>query len=69
MADPLDQHVRYFRAADRIFRMNGNWFFASREGDLGPFPSREKAEIEAQTYVQRTIATGTAPLSMTAMQV
>ena len=46
---------RYFRTEDRIFLLNGQWFFATREGDVGPFPSREAATKEATRYVRERI--------------
>ena len=39
--DKADQP--YFRS-DRLFFMNGKWYFASREGDMGPYVTREYAE-------------------------
>ena len=33
---------RFFRS-ERYFNLNGEWFFATREGDQGPFRTREAA--------------------------
>lgn len=32
--------------------MNGAWYFATREGERGPFQSRERAQAELARYVQ-----------------
>ncbi len=49
--DPKDSNKRYFRSGDRIVNLNGAWFFAAREGDLGPFPTREIAQREVQRFM------------------
>lgn len=41
----------YFRSSERIFRMNELWYFASREGDKGPFLSERKARREVERFV------------------
>ena len=43
---------RYFRASERVFRMNEAWFFAAREGDQGPYPSEPEALVEMQRYIE-----------------
>ncbi len=40
-----------FRSADRVFCLNGQWFFQTRERDHGPFPSRGAATMELERYV------------------
>ena len=42
----------FYRSDTRILRLNDQYFFASREGDQGPFNS----EIEAHRELQRHIA-------------
>ncbi len=42
---------RYFRSPERVFHMNGAWFFAAREGDQGPFPSHTEAEREVDRFI------------------
>ena len=49
--DDLEQK-RYFRSPERVFRMNGAWFFAAREGDQGPYASHHEAGREVSRYVQ-----------------
>ena len=44
-------NIRHFRAADRIFTQDGRWWFSTREGEEGPFASRERAETALQRYV------------------
>lgn len=41
-----------FRAPDRYFQIDGRWYFAAREGDIGPFRTRAQAEREAAFYTQ-----------------
>ncbi len=41
----------YFRSADRIFSLNGQWYFQTREHDHGPFANRTTAEMELARYV------------------
>ncbi len=42
----------YFRSEDRIICQGSQWYFQSREGDQGPFASREEAELELQYYIE-----------------
>ncbi|MEZ5553341.1 MAG: DUF6316 family protein [Pseudomonadales bacterium] len=44
-------HATHFRSGDRLFCLNGNWFFQTREEDHGPFPTREAASRELKRYV------------------
>lgn len=41
-ADSSDAH--FFRMGDRISVINGEWFVTTREGEEGPYASREGAE-------------------------
>ena len=41
---------QFFRAGDRVFCQNGEWYFQTRENDHGPFPSRPAAERELERY-------------------
>lgn len=41
----------YFRSGDRIFSLNGQWYFQTREHDHGPFQSRAVADRELARYV------------------
>ena len=34
-------------SAARIFRLGGEWYFSTRDGDIGPFRTREQAKREA----------------------
>lgn len=37
-----------FRSADRCFQMNGQWYFATREGiNVGPYKTREATDLAA----------------------
>ncbi len=41
----------YFRMGDRFFRVENQWFYTTREGNEGPFGSREQAEAHLRTFV------------------
>ena len=51
--DPADK--RFFRASERVFRMNEAWFFAAREGDQGPYASEGEALMEMQRYIETRV--------------
>lgn len=51
-SDPSDLTKSFFRTNDRFFQVNGQWFFSAREGDIGPFRTRDQARREAEAYVQ-----------------
>ncbi|MFP6835977.1 MAG: DUF6316 family protein [Pseudomonadales bacterium] len=42
----------HFRSGNRVFCMNGEWFFQTREDDHGPYHSREEAQIELTRYAK-----------------
>jgi hypothetical protein len=50
--DSNDTTKSYFRTQDRLFSTNGQWFFTTREGEIGPFKTRETAVKEVRRYVQ-----------------
>jgi hypothetical protein len=58
--DPISQKKRFFRSNDRFFQANGHWYFAAREGDIGPFRTRDQARREAQAYIRARDAAATA---------
>jgi hypothetical protein len=35
--------------------MNGSWYFATREGDQGPFFNRQSADVEALRYTDERV--------------
>lgn len=51
-SDPKSTTKSFFRTGDRVFVLNGQWFFATREGEVGPFRSREAALKEVRRFVQ-----------------
>ncbi len=57
-SDPSDLTRSYFRTNDRFFQVNGRWYFAAREGDIGPFRTRDQARREAEAYIAARNATG-----------
>ena len=50
--DTEPDNVAHFRAGSRIFRMNNEWYFSSREGEHGPFQTEQGAVMELETYVK-----------------
>ena len=44
--------VRYFRTASRLFCADGRWWFSTREGEEGPYPNREEAELGLERFIQ-----------------
>lgn len=48
-SDP--QEVEYRRAESRTFKRNEQWYFASREGETGPFESEAEAIADMEAYV------------------
>ena len=51
-----DPKVRPFRTRNRYFCQNGKWWFSTREGEEGPFNSREHAEQGMARYVDSVAA-------------
>ena len=49
--DDNQTSVRYFRAGDRLFRVEDQWFYATREGNEGPFASKELAERHLRSFI------------------
>lgn len=49
--DPKDNKKSFFRARDRIFKLSEAWYFGTREGDQGPFRTRDRAIREITQYV------------------
>jgi len=41
----------FFRSEERVFQVNGEWWFALREGDRGPFASRDLAFSELSQFM------------------
>ncbi|MFK7914426.1 MAG: DUF6316 family protein [Pseudomonadales bacterium] len=41
----------YFRSAERVFCLNGQWYFQTREHDHGPFAGQDTALRELDRYV------------------
>lgn len=40
----------YFRTASRFYQQQDGWYYSTREGEHGPFDSREDAEADARLY-------------------
>ena len=41
----------HFRAENRIFQVDDQWWFTTREGDRGPYASRQAAADELTAYI------------------
>ena len=50
--DSKASNKRFFRTQERVFSMNGQWYFTAREGDIGPFRTRESALSEVARYAR-----------------
>jgi hypothetical protein len=46
-----DKNQRTYFRSQRIFCTNGQWYFATREGEHGPFGSRARAEAALARFV------------------
>jgi Domain of unknown function (DUF6316) len=44
----------YFRS-ERVFAMNGQWYFGSREGDCGPFKTPEIARAALARFINEKV--------------
>ena len=42
----------FYRTGERLFCVDGAWCFLTREGEQGPYGSRERAESELSRYVE-----------------
>ena len=49
--DDADQNKTYFRSSDRFVRLNGDWYFSTREGEHGPYASLEDAKSELCRHI------------------
>ena len=47
-----DSERTFFRSPTRIIHQNGGWYFASREGEHGPYPREAVAQREASRYAR-----------------
>ena len=50
--DPEDEIRSYFRSDDRLLMMNGEWYFSTRDGEVGPFKNVHDATREIEQYVK-----------------
>jgi len=44
-------NLSHFRTAERFFCQNGGWWFSTREGEEGPFDTREQAKAALERFV------------------
>ena len=49
-SDP-DHTTEYERSEHRVFPRGSEWFFSSREGDMGPFETEGDAREQLDAYV------------------
>lgn len=52
LEDPKDDKKRFFRASKRLLVLNGEWYYSTREGERGPFKTREEAELQLERFKQ-----------------
>jgi len=45
------QKKTFFRSTDRVFNLNGRWYFSTREGEQGPFATEQKAQYEIARFI------------------
>ena len=50
--DDKQYRAEAFRA-DRVYFSDGAWWVATREGERGPFPTKELAATDAHNYGRR----------------
>lgn len=48
--DDPGKNIRFFRS-ERLYRINSEWFFAAREGDMGPYTTEGAAERAILQYI------------------
>lgn len=44
-------HRQWERSEERVFRLEDGWYFASREGDMGPYGNEGEALEQLDAYV------------------
>ncbi len=47
----LDQSQEYERSRQRVYSRGSDWFFSSREGEMGPFETEGEAAEQLEAYV------------------
>jgi hypothetical protein len=47
----LDQDQEWARTQPRVFNREGDWYFSSREGEIGPFETQGEATEQLDAYV------------------
>lgn len=57
MSRDSDEKERvYFRANSRVTNLNGQWYFSTRETELGPFASEAQAAAEGARHIAQLVA-------------
>ena len=49
--DDQERTKSHFRTSERFLRIDGAWWFSTREGDEGPFATREAAREGLRRYI------------------
>ena len=47
-----DEKIAHFRSGRRIFNVNGQWFFSTRDGERGPYADESEAERELAVFLK-----------------
>jgi hypothetical protein len=50
-----DREQRTYFRSERLVSMNGQWYFCTREGEQGPFPSKGAAQRALQRYINEKV--------------
>ncbi len=50
-SDEGSENLKYFRAQDRVARVDDQYWFSTREGEEGPFATRTEAETALRGYI------------------
>ena len=51
-SDNTQSQIEFDRSNSRTYSRDSKWYFASREGEFGPFDSESEAVGELESYVQ-----------------
>ena len=55
MRESDEQQTKHFRTGSRFFCADGKWFYSTREGEVGPFNSREEAEEGLREFIDTQV--------------
>ena len=50
-----DREDKTYYRSERVFAMNGQWYFGAREGDCGPFRTQEIARAALARFINEKV--------------